>query len=47
MKLSRGLLIAAAAAAVISTPLVAEEQVDLGVVHKIRAEALQSSQVRA
>jgi len=45
MKLSRGLLIAAAAAAVISTPLVAEEQVDLGVVHKIRAEALQSSQV--
>jgi len=42
---SRRLLIAAVAALAISTQLVAEEQVDLGVVHKIRDEALQNSQV--
>src|SRR6478752_4069664 len=42
---SRRLFIAAVAALAISTQLVAEEQVDLGVVHKIRDEALQNSQV--
>src|SRR5204862_6835025 len=45
MNFSRRLLVAAVAAAVISTPLVAEGAVDLGVVHKIREEALQNSQV--
>src|ERR1044072_867563 len=44
MKSSR-LLIAAVTAAAISVPIVAEEQVDLGAVHRIREEALQNSQV--
>ena len=42
---SNRLLIAAVAAVAVSVPLIAEEQVDLGVVHRIRAEALQNSQV--
>jgi hypothetical protein len=36
---------AALFALVVSTPLIAQEAVDLGVVHKIRQEALQNSQV--
>jgi carboxypeptidase Q len=45
MFVSRRLLIAAVGAIAISAPLVAEETVDLDAVHRIRAEALQNSQV--
>ncbi len=45
MTFSRRPLVAALAAVVISSPLVAQEAVDLDVVHKIRQEALQNSQV--
>ena len=43
MFVSRRLLIAAVGAIAISAPLVAEEAVDLDVVHRIRQEALQNS----
>src|SRR5258705_12621404 len=45
MKFSRLPLAAAFAVVAISSPLVAQEAVDLDVVHKIRQEALQNSQV--
>src|SRR5262247_1486185 len=45
MAFHRRLLVAAAVAAVVSTPLAGQEAVDLGVVNQIRQEALQNSQV--
>src|SRR5258707_8743318 len=45
MTFSRRPRVAALAAVVISSPLVAQEAVHLDVVHKIRQEALQNSQV--
>jgi hypothetical protein len=45
MGVRRGPLVTAVLAAVVSTTLVAQEAVDLDVVHRIRTEALQNSQV--
>src|SRR5258705_6598496 len=45
MTFRRRLLVAAALAATVSTPLVGQDAVDLDVVHQIREEALQNSQV--
>ncbi|HKC57180.1 MAG TPA: hypothetical protein VKC35_13690, partial [Vicinamibacterales bacterium] len=46
MKLSpRPAVAVALALAIVSSPLVAQEAVDLDAVHKIRQEALQNSQV--
>ena len=45
MKFNRVPLVAAVVALALSASLVAEETVDLDVVHKIRQEALQNSKV--